>query len=83
MSTEYVVVPTAECENYAVWRKLGWTQPEASCVRVYPGQRPCPGCLGDGRRALLDQAVPVFDALDPANDGIEGEPFRVWVEMEP
>ena len=58
MSTEHVVVPTEPCPNIAEGYR---------CVGLddYFNAFRCKTCLGDGRRALLDQSVAVEQLESP------------------
>lgn len=82
-ATTHVVVPVDPCELFLP----GPLMPDW-CGRFHSDDR-CDGCLGDGRRALLDQAVPVEerDESDPCcADGAYGPCDcttgwkRTWVE---
>jgi hypothetical protein len=59
-----VVVNTAECQ----WAGLASYTPCVNTTR-------CLGCLGDGRRALLGTAIPVW-----AVDKITDEDPQCWAE---
>lgn len=69
MSADHAVFPLAECEANGPDDCGPW------CWALTPG------CLGDGRRVLLDQGVPVEPASVPWIEGEVGGTADVWVEV--